>query len=223
MSPTATPEDIKAYQEQVGKNKIIPNSLPPCPICKVESFFFKLHAYRERRFLIIVEMIVEAVYCSLVRFKCPGCNKTFTWYPDFAIPHKHYARQSVVGFTKAYVGSSKIKYEQAVMVDRSAPVYPKSEESGKSLAPSTVHRWVGALGGFIKTAQKALDLILQKNPATSICRDLAMLSVNPKKYRSKAREEILLNCSKLILIEDFFQSEFERSIFTNLARGCAFT
>ena len=223
MPLTATWEDIKAYQEQVEKNKITPDSLSPCPICKVESFFFKLHAYRERRFLIIVEMIVEAVYCSLVRFKCPGCNKTFTWYPDFAIPHKHYTRQSAMGFAGTYVGSNKIKYEQAAMVKGSASVYPDSEGSGKSLAPSTVHRWVGALGGFIKTAQKALDLILQKNPATSICRDLAMLSVNPKKYRSNAREEILLNCSRLILIEEIFQSEFGCSIFTNLARGCAFT
>jgi len=223
MPPTATLEDIKAYQEQVEKNKIIPDSLPPCPICKVESIFFKLHGYRDRRFLIIVEMIIETVFSSLVRFKCPGCNKTFTWYPDFAIPHKHYTRQSAMGFAGTYVGSDDMEYERAVMVDRSAPAYPKSEDSGKSLAPSTVHRWVSALGSFVETAQKALELILQENPASTLCRALAMLRVNPKKYRSQAREEILLNCSKLILIEDSFQSAFRCSVFTNLARSCAFT
>jgi hypothetical protein len=69
MPPTATLEDIKAYQQKVEKNKITPDNLPPCPSCRVESEFFKIHAYRERRFLIIIEMLVQAVYCSLVRFK----------------------------------------------------------------------------------------------------------------------------------------------------------
>jgi len=49
MPPTATLEDIKAYQRKVEKNKITPHSLPPCPRCNVDSSFFKLHAYRERR------------------------------------------------------------------------------------------------------------------------------------------------------------------------------
>ena len=89
MPLTATLEDIKAYQDQVEKNNIAPDNLPPCPRCRVESQLFNIHAYRERRFLIIIEMLIQAVYCSLVRFKCPGCKKTFTNYPDFAIPYKH--------------------------------------------------------------------------------------------------------------------------------------
>ena len=86
MPPTATLEDIKAHQKRVEKDKIIPDNLPPCSRCSVESEFFKIHAYRERRFLIIIEMLIKAAYCSLVRFKCPGCGKTFTHYPEFAIP-----------------------------------------------------------------------------------------------------------------------------------------
>ena len=83
MPPTATLEDIKAYQQKVEKDKITPHNLPPCPRCSVESEFFKIHAYRERRFLIIIEILIKAAYCSLVRFKCPGCGKTFTNYPEF--------------------------------------------------------------------------------------------------------------------------------------------
>ena len=60
--PTATLEAIKAYQKKVEKNKITPDTLPPCPRCHLESQYFKVHAYRERRFLIIVEAIVEAIY-----------------------------------------------------------------------------------------------------------------------------------------------------------------
>jgi transposase-like protein len=90
MPLSATTEQIKAYQAQVEKDKITPEGLPPCPICELEPLFFKLHAYRERRFLLIIEMLVKSIFCTLVRFRCTGCGKTFTQYPDFAIPHKHY-------------------------------------------------------------------------------------------------------------------------------------
>ncbi len=45
MPLSATLEDIKAYQEQLEKNKIKPDNLPPCQRCHVESAFFKEHAY----------------------------------------------------------------------------------------------------------------------------------------------------------------------------------
>jgi hypothetical protein len=115
MPPTVTYENIKAYQDKIEKQKITPESLPPCPRCNIESICFKIHAYRERRFLIIVEMIIRAVFCPLVRFKCPGCGKTITFYPDFAVPHKHYTRQTVLGFATAYL-KTDATYEQAVIV-----------------------------------------------------------------------------------------------------------
>ena len=61
MPLTATLEDIKAYQEKVEKNKITPHNLPPCPRCRVDSSFFKIHAYRERRFLISVRTGIQNV------------------------------------------------------------------------------------------------------------------------------------------------------------------
>jgi len=88
MPLSATPEDIKAYQKQLEKNKIKPDNLPPCLRCHVESTFFKEHAYRGRKFLVIVDMLVKTVLSALIRFRCPGCGKTFTYYPDFALPHK---------------------------------------------------------------------------------------------------------------------------------------
>ena len=117
MPPTATLEDIKAHQQRVEKNKITPDHLPPCPRCRVESASFKIHAYRERRFLIIIEMLIKAAYCSLVRFGCPGCGKTFTHYPDFAMPHKHYSRQTIEGINRANVENDQKTYEDAVMTD----------------------------------------------------------------------------------------------------------
>jgi hypothetical protein len=221
MPPTATMQDIKAYEEKVEKGQITGHHLPPCPSCKVEAYHFKIHAYRERRFLLIVDMIVQPYHCPLVRFRCPLCGKSVTFYPDFAIPHKHYTRQSITGFAESYVAADTT-YQQAIMVqdERSVPGYPESE---KSLAPSTLHRWITSLGSLGNTAQKALDLIRQENPASSICRDLAQLTLPRSKYRSQARRDSLLCCFRLLLTEALFKVTFHLSIFTKLATNCAFT
>ena len=219
MPPTATLEDIKAYQQKVEKDKITPDNLPPCPRCSVESMFFKIHAYRERRFLIIIEMLIKTAYCSLVRFKCPGCNKTFTDYPDFAIPHKHYTQPSITEFSASYVESEDMTYQQAVIVDRNAPGYPQNDAT---LAPSTIHRWITTLGRFTQTCRTALMLLLQQNPVSSICRDLARLIIPQRKYKTNHRKKQLVGCRQLVIIDAFFQAAFKTSIFTKLATRCAF-
>lgn len=222
MPPTATIEAIKAYLAQVEKNQITPQNLPDCAKCGLEAHHFKVHAFRERRFLIIVDMTVQPEYAPLVRFRCPAWNKTVAFYPDFALPHKHYTRQAIVGFAENYLASETKTYLQSVMVKEkhSVPGYPDGE---KSLAPSTVHRWVTALSGLPHTTQKALGLIRQQDPATRACRDLAQLTVAPGKYKSPARKKRLLGCLRLIVVEAFFKATFHLSIFTNLATNCAFT
>jgi len=219
MPPTATLEDIKAYQRKVQKDKITPDNLPACPRCSVESEFFKIHAYRERRFLIIIEMLIKAAYCSLVRFKCPGCGKTFTNYPDFAIPHKHYTRPSIMGFSARYLNSEDITYRQTLMVDGSVPGYPQNDAA---LAPTTIHRWITTLGSFTQTCRTALILLLQENPVSSICRDLARIIIPQRKYKTKQRKKQLINCRQLMIVEAFFQATFKTSIFTKLAIRHAF-
>ena len=220
MPLTATLEDIKAYQKKVEKDKITPHNLPPCPRCRVDSCFFKIHAYRERRFLIIIEMLIQAAYCSLVRFKCPGCEKTFTNYPDFAIPYKHYTRHSIMGFSDRYLSCEHITYRQAVMVNRSVPGYPQSDAT---LAPSTLHRWITTLSRLTQTSRTALILLLQENPASSICRELARLTVPQRKCKTDQRKKQLIGCHQLVTIETYFQATFKTSIFTKLATRCGFS
>ena len=219
MPPTATTEDIKAYQEKVEKDKITPHNLPPCPRCSLASSFFKIHAYRERRFLIIVEMLIKAAFCSLIRFRCPGCGKSFTFYPDFAIPHKHYTRQSVMGFSANYLESDDMTYQQAVMIDNSAPGYPQTDST---LAPSTIHRWITTLGRLTNTCRTALLLLLQENPLSSICRNLAGIMIPQRKFRTQHRKRQLIGCRQLLMIEAIFKTTFNTSIFTKLATRLAF-
>jgi len=219
MPPTATFEDIKAYQQKVEKDKISPHNLPPCSRCSVDSSFFKIHAYRERRFLIIIEMLIRAAYCSLVRFKCPGCGKTFTFYPDFAIPHKHYTRPTITGFCARYVESDDRTYQQAVMIDNSTAGYPHSDAT---MAGSSIHRWITTLSRFTDTGRTALILLLEQNPVSSICRDLARIDIGRRKYQSIRRKKQLGACRQLVVIEAVFQAAFNTSIFTKLATRCAF-
>ena len=220
MLLSAPPQEIKAYKEQLEKNKIKPDNLPPCPRCFVDSTFFKAHAYRERKFLVIVDMVVQTVLSALLRFKCPGCGKTFTYYPDFALPFKRYTRQTVTQFSQSYAQNPNATYQKAAMVDGSVPGYPDGEQT---LSPSTIHRFITHLSRFITSTQKALDLILQENPASAICRDMAQLTVPQKKYKTTARKDILVQCLKFLAIESLFHHTFRTSIFTKLAMRCAFT
>jgi hypothetical protein len=214
-------EDIKAYLEKVEKNEITPEALAACARCAVEAYYFKLHGYRERRFLIIEDMQVQPQYAPLVRFRCPGCNKTVSFYPDFALPHKHYTRQSIMEFAERYVVSDASTYQQAVWIEeeQSEPGYA----SGKSLSPSTIHRWITSLSSLAHTARRALNLICQQAPATTACRVLAQLTVAGRKFRSRARKERLLACFRLLTVEAFFKATFDLSIFTKLAINCWFT
>lgn len=222
MPPTATREDITTYLKLVEKDQIKPHRLPDCTQCGLAACHFKIHAYRERRFLIIVDMTVQPEYAPLVRFRCPACKKTVSYYPDFAIPHKHYTRQSIMGFAENYFASDTTPYQQAVMDMEQLGVagYPGGE---KSLAPSTVHRWVTALSGMVHTTQTALNLIGQENPATRAYRDLAQLTIAPGKYKRPSRKRHLIGCLRLLVVEAFFKATFTLSIFTNLAIHCAFT
>jgi hypothetical protein len=202
MPLTATLEDIKAYQQKVEKNKITPHGLGPCPRCHLESIFFKLHAYRERRFLVIVDLLVKAIFCTLVRFRCTGCGKTITSYPDFAIPHKHYTRQTIEGLSRAYVENDQMTYQDAVMNDDAVPERPVS---GQALAPSSVHRWISTLAALIIAHQQALKKLLQQNPAAQLGTYLEPIQIPDKKYKTHNRKHCLLRCRW------FFKNQFSPS------------
>ncbi len=220
MPPTATLEEIKAHQQRVEKGEITPENLPPCPRCSFESAFFKVHALRKRQFLVLVAMLIESAFCSLVRFKCPGCGKTITHYPDFAIAHKHYTRQTVMGFAANYVNCDDITYEQATIVDKKGT--PGYQGRDATLAASTIHRWVTTAARFVKTCQVALDQLLQQN-LVACCQDLGRQTIPKKKYRSNRRKQQLIACLRIVTVDTVFHATLGISIFTEFAIGCGFS
>ena len=99
------------------------------------------------------------------------------------------------------------------------PGYPHSDAT---LAPTTIHRWITTLSRFTQTCRTALLLLLQENPVSNICRNLARIIIPSRKYKTKQRKKQLVNCRQLMIVEAFFQATFKTSIFTKLAIRCAF-
>lgn len=190
MPLSATIEEIKAYQSQVEKDKITSEGLPPCPDCLLEPLFFKIHSYRERRFLLIIEMLVKSVFCSLVRFRCTGCGKTFTQYPEFAMPYKRYTRKTIEHFSAAYVKDDQKTYETAAITDEGVPGY---QSSRKVLAASTIYHWITTLTQLITSSgQDAFTKIFHK--AGSHFYNRPDFAITKRKYRTAERKRCLLGC-----------------------------
>ncbi len=212
MPPSATIEAIKAYQAKVEKNKITSAGLLPCPVCRLDPEFFKIHAYRERRFLLIVEMLIKAIYCTLVRFRCPHCGKTFTYYPEFALPHKHYTRQTIEKFSNTYVEDDQKTYDTSVMTPDGVPAYPDDQGS---LSGTTIYRWISTLaqiavslceGNFSRTHDKPHEANFNDSP------DFA---ISVKKYRSAGRKAILSRCRSFLNPENHLKIGFSPSLQGN--------
>ena len=189
MPFTTTIEDIKSYQRKVDKDEITPFNLPECSRCHSDSQSFKFHAYRERRFLIIIKMIVEAVFCVLVRFRCSKCGKTFTCYPDFAMPYKHYTRKTIESFSKSYVEDDQKTYKSAVTIDNSTPEY---QDTGQELTPSTIYRWITTL---------ASSIMAYPDASTTIPKN---------KYKTDQRKECLLRCRWFFSAGNAFKNQLHR-------------
>jgi len=221
---TAAAEQIQRHTNLVRQG-LDPCILPPCPRCGITPNFFKRHEKRRRKFNIIFEQFVKMVLGLLSRWKCPGCNKTATSYPWFALPYKRYTIPTIQTFNQAYVEDPAISYRK--LVAACPLVYEMSPDSDSNREPmmehSTIHRWISTMGSYSRLVQNATDLILQADPASSLCRDLAGLKVSPAKYRSSSRKQTLLTCFHLVFLMPIYQAIFRTGIFPELATRSGYT
>lgn len=215
---SATREQIQRHTEQVQKGTVT-CGLAPCSRCGLSSEFFTRHENRKRNFYIVLKQMVELVIGLLPRWKCPGCKKTATDYPDFALPYKRYTLPTIQGFSQGYLQDPSASYRG--LIDSCPLPYEIKADFDTDREPmmehSTIHRWISTLGSYSRLVQNATDLMVQADPTTSLCRDLAGLKVHPGKYMSSARKQTLLTCFKLIGILPIYQSIFQASLFPKLA------
>lgn len=108
---SATREQIDQHSEQVRRSQTSCH-LPPCPQCNLNPDHFRRHDKRKRQFFLIVEQIVELVIGLLSRWKCPGCGKSFTDYPAFALPYKRYTLPTISFFSQKYVSNDEMSYRK---------------------------------------------------------------------------------------------------------------
>jgi len=220
LNDTATSEQIKQYSElvQQGENQC---HLQFCPQCHVTPEHFKRHAKRQRKFLVIVEQVAHVVIGLLTCWKCPGCSTCFTGYPPFALPYKRYTLPTICAFSQRYVANDSMTYRKLIQQNPIGSLQIGNAAEWQ-LDHSTIHRWIGTLGQFDTIIRKAQDLILQADPASTLCRDLAALTVAPRKHTSEWRKTLLLGCRRLLDLEKRFFRLFDVSIFHNLATKCAY-
>lgn len=198
-------------------NNLVSCNLPPCPRCEAAPSDFKRHELRKRQFYVIVEQFVKVVFGLLIRWKCPCCKKTFTDYPDFAVPYKRYTIPTILAFSCRYTEYDQISYRQ---ITRETPIgYPGCESQ---MEYSTVHRWIKSIGSYSDIIRKAQDLILQDDPLSNICRCLANLPITAKKYRSVERLVKLIGCRQFLKLEELYRLTFKVSIFPILATACGY-
>lgn len=224
-SISATPAEIEKYRDDVLRNKVR-CELPRCPVCESSQDLFTRHQARSRKFYILCEKLVQTVICLVIRWRCPGCRKTYTQQPPFAFPRKRYTRESILDFSACYVEDEAATYRTTVLDDEGMPIFHALSSEGdvpgyKGLAHSTPYRWITTLSGFKQILRAAQDLILQKDPASTVCRDLAAIEISNRKYVKAAREAVLKRCRQVLQLEARFRATFFTSIFPLFATRCA--
>lgn len=103
------------------------------------------------------------------------------------------------------------------------PEFVGYEETEQQLAHSSVHRWFCTFGQMPDALSRAQDLILQKNPDSTVCRDAAGLTIPARKYRSPARKTILERCLRLFFVNAAFLKTFGRPISPAFETRAGFT
>jgi hypothetical protein len=132
----------------------------------------------------------------------------------FALPRKRFVREAVAGKAQEYLGTDH-SYRKTVEEGGTPIVYDDRKASDKPLpvgvAPSTVWRWLGWLGGMTDRLQLAWELIRQKEPNATLHREL--WAVSPKKYRLEQRRDTLQKAMQVLALDRVCAGLFGAGIF----------
>jgi hypothetical protein len=77
------------------------------------------------------------------------------------------------------------------------------------------------LAGLTRTLQAASQLISQKDPQSTLHREV--IPIDPNKYRGEegcARHQLLEQAGRMLLTEAVFEHQLKKKIFPMFATGC---
>lgn len=138
------------------------------------------------------------------------------------MPRKQFVKTTLLERTKDFLGGQK-SYRQAVRQQQRSLVYDDRQEhslaaKGAALAHSTLWRWLSWLGQLTRTMQQASQLIGQKDPLSTLHRQV--IRIDPGKYRSPQRRMSLEQAACMLLVEAAFREHFGKQIFPRFATAC---
>ena len=201
--PDQLPAEARRYKDRIEKDSA---RLPAKQCANCASRQFHRHQKRLRWFLPVVERIVRPIRCLLCRWRCVNCGTTLTHLPSLCVPFKRHLRSEIETRAQGYVETDPMSYRQAVQERGSAVVYDdpiaeaesteaeKESETARELAPSTVHRWIGAIALRREQWQPAVRLARQVHQEAR----LSSIMISAAKYRSRARKCVLETCGLLL-------------------------
>jgi len=139
--------------------------------------------------------------------------------------YKQFVSQTLLDKAKDFLGTEK-SYRKTVRLQQRSLVYDDRQdhplaERGAALAHSSVWRWLSWLGGLTRTCQKACQRISQKDPHSTLHREV--IPIDPRKYRGEEgcpRHRVLQRAGRMLLVEAVFQQRFGKRIFPLFATGC---
>jgi hypothetical protein len=219
--------EVKDYNDAVSNGSFVCQR-DACPGC-LGSPDFARHDCARRQFRIRVfdlrldEFVVEVVPSWRVRFRCRPCQKVFTEYPPFALPHKRFVKQDVLAKALNYLADQQpdgqaATYRESVRDKRVPPGYANNNK-GRQLSHVTLWRWLSWLGSLKNLVQRATQLVLQKDPQADLHRKSCPVAHG--KTRSPQRRQTLEQATMTLHAADAFPRYFGVSLFTHLGTAGA--
>ena len=202
-------DDFKAHEEhRFAAEEPKQNSKDRCPYCRAVPKKFIRNGRRRRFFLVVRDGGICKISAHVIRWKCPACRRSFTEYPDFAIPYKRYTRHDIIALCETYLAHEWTTYRDTVCDNGMPLFYPEKEPDptwwkqadedevdpdtcAPALSHTALYRWLTTLAnpGFQD---------MQHGPSSGAAR--APGRVSPNKFRSEERRQALERCAELLHI-----------------------
>ena len=136
--------------------------------------------------------------------KCPACRRSFTDYPEFALPEKHFTRGVIEPLCRRYLEDPKTSYRKTATEDGMPIFYPEDDAAAfrsgggyeapdeddlvPMLSHTSIYHWLTGLGQQEITAMAAGS------------KEVTAPARSPSgKYRSYRRQQILRACKRLLV------------------------
>lgn len=201
--PDHLPCEAQRSKERIEKDSA---KRPGKQCAKCACRQFHRHQKRRRWFLVVVLCMVCPLCCLLYRWRCVNCGTTFTHLPSLCVPFKRYLRVEIEARAGAYVETNQMTYRKVVKDRGAAVVYDdpvaeadateaeKEAEAVRAMAPSTPHRWIGA----IAARREQWQPVVKQAHLSERGGRLSSIVIAPGKYRSQTRKRTLEACGLLL-------------------------